>query len=404
MSGYFSSVKNVFIKVIGKNGKQALKKPQTAIEQLASILDYVNLVAYPCNQELTKDWQMAFRGKLCLVWQLFILCLDVYSGYILLPHPLGIVMSAGVAFSVTIIAKFVIVWYNQEKYYSLVAFIIDVFHRNKTGLRERMLFNTTQTIFQHFKVVRAAMSVGITLYSCYPLYDFFFRGNLTKVSPIMFPYLDDQVLQGYLISCALNIVWVGWSLTGVYAVSCMFLLYVDVYDALVSLVEDDLNAFDAMWETKCVDIKGRKLAFRNIVMEFMDIARYSVYMNERFNFIATIQMGSTLFSLTTVLFGILKADYISGIGASVYYVTEILTFSFIGQIMQDTTDRIGEVICNTNWYNYDVSYQQDLMLLLGIMQNVSCVRICNVYPLNFELGLSTLNTVYNIFMFLINSA
>ncbi|XP_037025376.1 odorant receptor 67d-like [Bradysia coprophila] len=281
---------------------------------------------------------------------------------------------------------------------------MDVYHRNATGLKERMLFNTTQTIFQHFKAVRAAIFAGMTLFSCLPIYDIFFRRILTKLSPMMFPYLDDQVLQGYLISCVLNIVWAGWSYIGIYGVSCMFLLYVHVYDALVSLVEDDLNAFDATWETKCVDIKRRKFAFKNIMLKFMDIARYSVYMNERFNFITTIQMGSTYLSFTTVLFGIIKADFISGIGASVYYVTQILTFSFIGQIMQDTTDRIGDIICNTNWYKYDVSYQQDLILLLSIMQNVSCVRIADIYPLNFERGLAILKSIYSIFMFLVEVA
>lgn len=66
-----------------------------------------------------------------------------------------------------------------------------------------------------------------------------------------------------------------WAIIGSFAASCLFLLYVDSYDGMLSLIEDDFKVFDSMWERKGQSmIRKRKLAFRNIMMELMDLARY----------------------------------------------------------------------------------------------------------------------------------
>lgn len=158
---------------------------------------------------------------------------------------------------------------------SLLNFIFKVYNENITGNRELILQDTTTTIVRHRKYVSIGLIIGLGLYSCWPCYDFLFNGNLTLVSPMLIPFVDPTILVGYLTLTAVNIFAAAWAMTGTYAFSCLFLLYVGVYDGLVSLIEDDFNMFDSMWERKdAFIISKRKDAFRNIMMELMDLARY----------------------------------------------------------------------------------------------------------------------------------
>nr|QGW45435.1 odorant receptor 62 [Bradysia odoriphaga] len=403
MGGGLSFIGNLFIKIKGKYGKKEEKKAKTSIEQLEAIISYINFAVHFCNLELIKKWQLDWRGKSCLTWQICVLVLEIYSILVFLPETDGIIVVAFLLFSVTIITKFTTIWFDHDKFYSLVDFTFELFNKNTTGLRDRILFKTTEIIFRHFRLLLFAWSSAMISYSLFPVYDFAIRGNFAAVSPIIFPYIDDTVLRGYLISVALNIFWMAWSIGGNYGVSCMFLLTLDIYDGLVTLIESDLKEFDAICDLKSVDLNRQKAIFRNIMIEFMDIARLSTYINDRFGLITTMQMASSYISLPIFLYGTMTADFMSGYGASIYYVIEIWTLAYMGQLMADTTERITEVICNCNWHKYDIHIQKDLIILLTIMQRVQCVRIGNMYPLDLNAGVNMMKSIYSLLMFLIEA-
>lgn len=163
---------------------------------------------------------------------------------------------------------------NHKKFMSLLNFIFQVYEKNATGIRENILSDTTKKIARHLKFVFAGIFFGLFVYAFYPCYDFLFNGNLTLVSPMRLPFVDNTTLDGYLILSSVNIVAAFWAVFGTYAFSCLFLSYVDVYDGMVSLIEDDFHSFDSMWKTENqLIINKRILTFRNIMLELMDLAR-----------------------------------------------------------------------------------------------------------------------------------
>jgi len=155
---------------------------------------------------------------------------------------------------------------------SLVDFIYVLANQNTDERRERIMLDTTKTIFYHFKLVVAGFSCGAAVYSLYPVYDYFFNGNLTPVSPMIFPFADDGTMRSYWIAMVCNFASPWWNIFGAVATSCIFMTFVDVYGGLVLLIENDLKKFDAMWTRKC-NKKLRAAVFRNIMMEIMDLAR-----------------------------------------------------------------------------------------------------------------------------------
>lgn len=170
-------------------------------------------------------------------------------------------------------AKLGFVWLKHKEFMSLIKFILKVYTENRSGFRELILARTVKRITRHFKILFTGLVFGVGLYSCYPCYDFIFNGNLTLVSPLIMPHVNEENLTGYLILTVMNIVAVVWNVfLCTYAVSCLFLTYVDVYAGLVSLIEEDFRMFDDMCKNKA-DTNKRKLAFRNITMELMDLAR-----------------------------------------------------------------------------------------------------------------------------------
>lgn len=157
---------------------------------------------------------------------------------------------------------------------SLLNFLVKVYSENVAGPRERILSNTLATLSRQRIYIILVILSGMTVYSLYPCYDFLINGNLTLVSPLIIPYVDTTTLWGYFISTVSNVVCIAWSIAFQSSFSISLLVYVEVYSALVSFIEVDLKNFDNMWEIKEQGIiNKRKLAFRNILIQLMDLSR-----------------------------------------------------------------------------------------------------------------------------------
>lgn len=156
---------------------------------------------------------------------------------------------------------------------SLLNAIFNVYDANVSGVREQILKGTCKTILKHCRYVFFGIIFGVILYFFYPCYDFTVNGKLTPISPLKFLFIDDQTYVGLFFSTILNVFLVTQNLFGTFALNCTFLIYIDAYDGMVSLVEDDFKMFDRMWEGKGQQI-AHKVAFRNILIELMDLARY----------------------------------------------------------------------------------------------------------------------------------
>lgn len=166
---------------------------------------------------------------------------------------------------------------NHEEFESLLKFIFKVFDENiATGTRASILIETTTTIRRHCKLVFITVMVALAAYSCWPFYDVIVNRNMTLISPIEMPFVDGKTLVGYLILMAFNVYITVVVIAFSFCFNFLFVLLVDVYGGLISLLEEDLKVFDSMWEEKADPsiTEKRKATFRNILMKLMDLARY----------------------------------------------------------------------------------------------------------------------------------
>nr|QGW45432.1 odorant receptor 59 [Bradysia odoriphaga] len=384
---------------LDKNGKVA--KHETASERMAVTLKFVHKFTYPLGFELTNEWQFSLRTAVNVFVKWFTWFLIVYTIYLDFPSLDDVVVLGGTSVHIIHTVKFIIVLLHHKKFMSLLNFILKVYKVNVTGNREWILANSGKTISYHFKCVIAGSVAGAGLYSFWPCYDFLVNGNLTKVSPLIIPFLNDEQLKGYLIATIINIAHVVFHILGTFAMTCVFIVYVDVYDDLVSLIEDDFKLFDAMCE-KGVNDSERQLVFRNIIRELMDLARYNSYMNDLFTDIATVECVCCYIGTVACLFGYFAVNFTNGIGAIAYFATELLMVCYIGQLVDNTTCRITDVINNTKWYIYDVKYQKDILLVLDIVSRVKPILILKLHPLNFATGLMIIKNIYTLTMFMLN--
>lgn len=162
---------------------------------------------------------------------------------------------------------------NHAKFLSLANFIYEVANKNTEGNKHLILLETTKRIFHYFKHIIFGKFFGVSVYLFYPFYDYVVNGNLTPVSPLIFPFAADGTGRSFLISTICNLFAPGWNLFGTTAISCIFLTFVELYGTLVAFIEDDFHTLDAMWRINNKNIAERRATFRNILMEIMDVAR-----------------------------------------------------------------------------------------------------------------------------------
>ncbi|XP_037037213.1 odorant receptor 67d-like [Bradysia coprophila] len=373
----------------------------TITKRMSAIMDFINFFGYFVGVEIKLNWQMNNRSTFTLLLIFIVTWLIGYTLYAQFPSLSCVELLGGSALLLSSAAKYVTFVLNPAKFAQLMKFIENVCDINQSGYREIILRNTTATVVRHCKFVFGGIVSGLALYSCWPCYDFFINGNYTLVSPLRMPFVDETTFKGYLILTFVNIFAASVAVFGTYTYSCIFLSYVDVYDGLLSLVVDDFGLFDRMHDKRSQFRPECACIFRNTMVELMDMARFNFAMRELFDDCATVEIVCCFYGIVVVLFGYLANDYIGGIGAAAYFITELLMFCFIGQLLQNTNDRILMVLYDTKWYTYDVAYQKDILFALLIFQDLQPISVASLYPLNFETGLQVVNNIYSSLMIIL---
>lgn len=162
---------------------------------------------------------------------------------------------------------------NHDKFMSVVDFIFVVANKNTEGKRYEILSDISKTMFYHFKLIFVGFACGAGVYSFFPVYDFIVNGNLTPISPLIFPFATDDSTRSFVIGTICNMIPPAWNIWAVSAVSCLFMTFVDVYAALILLIHNNLIEFDDMCTKKHKNIRLRNVVFRNTMIEIMDLAR-----------------------------------------------------------------------------------------------------------------------------------
>ncbi|KAG4079239.1 hypothetical protein HA402_006962 [Bradysia odoriphaga] len=241
------------------------------------VMRFINALAYVAGLQFTDDWKKNGRIEFAVLVNFITLSCGVYSVWYYFPSEDSFLVTGMFAFNAVVWVKLIVVVLNHERFMSVVRFIYKVFKSNTSGQRERILSRVTKTINYHMAINVSSFLAGYVFYSAFPLYDYIFNGKLTLVSPLLVPLIDWTNLRGYFITTGFNVFAVSYCLTVCIAVSSLFFAFVDAYDGMVSLIEKDFGAFSDICEKKQCSM-AYDTAFRNIMIQLMDLARFSHYM------------------------------------------------------------------------------------------------------------------------------
>ncbi|XP_037030859.1 uncharacterized protein LOC119070557 [Bradysia coprophila] len=273
---------------------------------------FINAWAYVAGLQFTDDWKRNGRIAFAVLVNFITLSCGFYSVWYYFPTENSFLVTGMFAFNAVVWVKLIVVVLNHERFMSVVQFIYKVFKSNTSGPRDRILSRVTKIINYHMAINLSSFLAGYVFYSAFPLYDFIFNGKSTLVSPLLVPLIDWTNLRGYFITTGFNVFAVSYCLTVCIAVSSLFFAFVDAYDGMVSLIDKDFGAFSEMCKIKQCGM-AYDAVFQNIIIQLMDLARFSHYMNDLYNIIATAQVAMSFLVVVMALAAYLATTRMSGL-------------------------------------------------------------------------------------------
>ncbi|KAJ6633935.1 hypothetical protein Bhyg_17934, partial [Pseudolycoriella hygida] len=157
------------------------------------------------------------------------------------------------------------------------------------------------------------------------------KNELIMLSPLQFPFIDQSTIFGYLTTN--GTFWIA-----------------------VLLIGDDFEQLDRMWADKSETLNCKRLFLRNICIRCQDMESY----------IAGVK---SVFDLK--MFAFFSFSYIS---------QSICLFEIV------KNEKLCAIICSTNWYEYDLLSQKEILSLLHLCQNSSELEIGPLAPMNLMTG------------------
>ncbi|XP_037036520.1 uncharacterized protein LOC119074480 [Bradysia coprophila] len=380
--------------------KKTEEKLETAFHQMIGIMKFVNSFAYFMGVEFIDDWKLNARTVLGACFNFTMIIDETYTIYHMYPSVDCLILIGFICFTATVSTKLTILSRHHKKYMSAVGYMFQVLNSNSTGPRQQIFVDVITKLKYHFKINIGLIVGGISFYVAFPCYNYIFNGILTVISPLWLPIINSNNLRGYLVNTCYNVFFASFGCSICVAISCLLLVFVDIYDGLVSLVELDFASFDDLCE-KMERGKMYDFRFKNLLMELTDLARLNSYMKDLFEIIATVQLTMSSIVVVSGIWAFIAFNFVGGLGPSLSFYSEMLMYCYMGQLLDNTNNRIERVICEAKWYTYEVKYQKDIFTLLYIAQNLQSIRIANMYPLNFGTGLNITQNVYSLIMFVL---
>ncbi|XP_037041150.1 uncharacterized protein LOC119077891 [Bradysia coprophila] len=391
--------RSIFMKFKERFSKKK-KKATTVSGKMQETMALINFFAYTPGLEFVNGWKKSYRTAFAVFTNAAAFLITSYTLAVSYKSKESSILTGFFAFNGMVWGKLIVIITKHDGFMSVVEFVVKVFDSNPTGPRERILMGVAKLISYHMIINLIGFATGYAIYSAFPLYDYFFLGKLTLVSPLLLPCIDPTTVTGYIITTSFNVFLVSFCLNVCISTSALFFMLVDAYGGLVSLIEHDFSEFDEISKRKHV-ARNSDEKMRNIMMQLMDVSRFSNYLHELYSVISTVQVVVSAIVALVCLGAYLAINFTNILGGFVSFYTEMLMYCYIGQILDNTNMRIIYVISQSKWYTYELKYQKDILIALYLAQNMQPIRIAGMIPLNFETGLMITNKIYTVFMFML---
>ncbi|KAJ6635265.1 Odorant receptor 67d [Pseudolycoriella hygida] len=343
-------------------------------------------------------------------WTFFLLnfstAMTVYSMILVKTDPSKLIETASiVGIIIPAFAKFDVMLNYSRNALALVDFLEHVFKNIVDGPKAKLLKTHIDETFVSIKICLLVETLALLLFLCYPVYAYVNNDELVQLIPMQFPFIDQSNTTGFIIANMIMVKLGLWAFTGSVGFDLYLARLIDSYCALVKLLQYDIIEFAEMSrEGSGVSRHYRKTFLRNFLLKCQDKDRFIQNINDVYADVIFKQFSCVYMSMVFTIYAIIRNKWYSGFGIVVFFLVEIYILCFLGTTIKNENDKFCHAIYDMPWYDYSLSEQRIIQILLHSSQNTMELWIGVFAPLNVETAVEITKSIYSTSTMIMNTS
>ncbi|XP_055548611.1 putative odorant receptor 83c [Wyeomyia smithii] len=378
--------------------ESSLEKFQETVKMARRLADFCGL------DLLAENYRPNFRTGLALFGGCSYLVTGVYSAWIFYPNiyeslqavtPLGMALQGLVKMYNAIVYRS---FFQDSHQY------LEDFHRAYVECPQynAELVSLMRKMQLAIKLLILSYLIAIAGFGLYPLYFYLLYGERTFALNVLIPGVDSRTYWGYVCTLAYQMFLLALAINGITAYDTVMMLFICNLAGLVDVYKIKLRELDALLLAPNRSPKKIHDKLREIVIEHYEILRYESELDERYIVINFVQVASSVACLTLSLFLCYMTNYLPGYAFMIGAVFQLLEFCLLGTIFSVKNDDVIVAIYDISWYLLDRSDIKMLNFMFHRSQNSVNLTIGGFAPLNIEVFVEIMKTIYQYFAMLIS--
>ncbi|XP_037040732.1 odorant receptor 67d-like [Bradysia coprophila] len=284
------------------------------------------------------------------------------------------------------------------------AFLRNVFKTITEGPSAFVLQTHVEATFTIVKLCIFVQTFALFVFVWYPIYSYIFNNELVPIMPMQFPFVDQTTTGGFIVAALMMLKMGVWAYFGSVGFDLFLASLIDNYCALVKLLQQDLSDYIR------ISRKGsgyseqyKKAFFRNFLMKCQDKDRFIQLVNDAYADVIFKQFGMVYVCLNFTIYAIIRSNWYSGYGILLFGLTELYILCILGTAIKTENDNFSAAVYDIPWYEYPLTEQKKVLLLLHSSQNAMELWIGPVAPLNVESAMEITKSIYSTSTMIINT-
>ncbi|XP_055542615.1 putative odorant receptor 83c [Wyeomyia smithii] len=377
---------------------------ESSLEKFQETVKMTRRLANFCGMDVLADnYKPNLRTALTLIGGCSYLVTGMYSAWIFYPNiyeslqavaPLGMALQGMMKmYSAIVYRSF---FYGRQQY-------LEDFHRTYVECPQynAALVSLMRKMQLAIKLLILSYLIAIAGFGLYPLYFYLIYGEKTLALNVLIPGVDARTYWGYVCTLAYQMFLLALAINGITAYDTAMMIFICNLAGLVDVYKIKLRELDALlMATKRSPVKIHD-KLREIVIEHYEIFRYESELDKRYIVVNFVQVASSVACLTLSLFLCYMTNYLPGYAFIIGAVFQLLEFCLLGTIFSVKNDDVIVAIYDISWYLLDRSDIKMLNFMFHRSQNSVNLTIGGFAPLNIEVFVEIMKTIYQYFAMLI---
>ncbi|XP_053692339.1 uncharacterized protein LOC128740798 [Sabethes cyaneus] len=378
---------------------------ESSLEKFQETVVMTRRLANYCGLDLlAKNFRPNFRTALTLFAGCSYLATGMYSAWKFYPNVYESLQSlAPVGIAVQGLMKMYYAIASRSFFYERYEYLKE-FHRSyrELPLQNGTLVSLMRKMQLAIKLLILGYAIAIAGFGLYPLYFYLMYGEKTLALNVIIPGVNIRTHWGYACTLAYQLFLLAVAITGISAYDTAMMIYICNLAGLVDVYKNKLKELDEL--LLAPKRNGSQIAekVREIVVNHNEILRYESELDKRYIVINFVQVATSVSCLTLSLFLCYMTNFLPGYAFIIGAVFQLLEFCLLGTIFSVKNDEIIIAIYNTRWYLLDRADLKMLLFMFHRSQNSVNLTIGGFAPLNIEIFVEIMKTIYQYFAMLIN--